>query len=56
MGSTLYNAPPFRFENNPVGLRSRAPLLGEHTAEVLRDLLGKPNETIESLTDAGVLA
>jgi benzylsuccinate CoA-transferase BbsF subunit len=55
MGTTLYNAPPFRFANTPVGLRSRAPLLGEHTAEICRDLLGKTDTEIDQLTRSGVL-
>jgi benzylsuccinate CoA-transferase BbsF subunit len=56
MGRTLYNAPPFRFANAPIGLRSRAPLLGEHTAEICRDLLGKTDAEIDQLTRSGVLA
>lgn len=55
MGETIYNAPPFRFLNTPVGLRSRAPLLGEHTAEVCCELLGKSDAEIERLRAAGAL-
>ncbi|MDB5921821.1 MAG: CoA-transferase, partial [Betaproteobacteria bacterium] len=31
MGETIYNGPPFRFSRTVAGLRSAAPLLGEHT-------------------------
>jgi benzylsuccinate CoA-transferase BbsF subunit len=55
MGETVYNAPPFRFARAPVGLRSRAPLLGEHTEEVCRDLLGLPEAEVASLREDGTL-
>ena len=37
MGEAIYNAPPFRFSRTRVGLKSPAPLLGEHTREVLAE-------------------
>ena len=40
MGSTVYNAPPVRLSRTPARLSRPAPLLGEHTGEVCRDLLG----------------
>ena len=55
MGRTIYNAPPFRFADDPVGLRSRAPLLGEHTEEVCRDILSMTPDEIAELQDTGVL-
>lgn len=55
MGQTLYNAPPFRFSAMSVEYRRGAPLLGEHTAEVCREILGMSNEEITRLTDEGVL-
>ena len=54
-GETLYNAPPFRFADKPVGLRSRAPLLGEHTEAVCRDVLDMTDEEIASFTQSGAL-
>jgi benzylsuccinate CoA-transferase BbsF subunit len=55
MGQTLYNAPPFRFSAMSIEYRRGAPLLGEHTAEVCREVLGMPDEEITRLTDDGVL-
>ena len=54
-GETLYNAPPFRFADKRVGLRSRAPLLGEHTEAVCRDVLAMTDEEITSFTESGAL-
>lgn len=54
---------PLRFENYairvagaPPELRTPGPHLGEHTREVLHDLLGLPESEIERLEAAGVLA
>jgi len=55
MGETLYNAPPFRFAQSPVGLRARAPLLGEHTDEICRDLLDLDASEIARLRETGAL-
>ena len=49
MGETLYNAPPYRFSETPVGLRRPAPLLGEHTREVCTSLLGLTGAEIDAL-------
>jgi len=56
MGETLYNAPPFRLTGTPVTLTRPAPLLGQHTAEICRDVLGLEDEEIARLQAAGVLA
>ena len=40
----------------PGGLRLPAPLLGEHTAEVLRDVLGLPEAEIARLGGARAIA
>jgi len=55
MGPIAYNAPPFRFASRPVGPRASAPLLGEHTKEVCRELLGLDDQAIATLTAEGVL-
>jgi crotonobetainyl-CoA:carnitine CoA-transferase CaiB-like acyl-CoA transferase len=47
--------PAARFEVTPAGLHRPAPLLGEHTDEVLREL-GISTETITDLRAAGVVA
>jgi crotonobetainyl-CoA:carnitine CoA-transferase CaiB-like acyl-CoA transferase len=55
MGDCLYDAPPFRLRATPGGLRSPAPLLGEHTDEVLASVLSMAPHEIASLRAAGVL-
>ena len=55
MGRAIYNAPPFRCSRTPVGLQGPAPLLGEHTREVLRELMGVDDDEFEQLEAAQVL-
>ncbi|MQA03804.1 MAG: CoA transferase [Streptosporangiales bacterium] len=55
MGETLYNAPPFRFSGTPTRFERPAPLLGQHTREICRDVLGLADAEIDRLTEAGVL-
>lgn len=52
MGPTPYDGPVTVFSKTPHRLRSPAPLLGEHNAEVMRDVLGKDSAAIESLFEA----
>jgi crotonobetainyl-CoA:carnitine CoA-transferase CaiB-like acyl-CoA transferase len=47
--------PPARYSKTPAGLRRHAPSFGEHTDEVLQDLLGKSPEQIKSLRQLGVV-
>jgi len=54
MGRTPYEAWAFRLAGRASGLR-RAPCLGEHTDEVLRDLLGLTSEEVARLRADGVL-
>ncbi|MDI4655130.1 CaiB/BaiF CoA transferase family protein [Xanthobacter autotrophicus] len=55
MGNSIYNGPPFRFASGPVGPRLAAPLLGEHTREILEVRLGKSPEEIDVLIAQEVL-
>ncbi|MFI5960330.1 CaiB/BaiF CoA transferase family protein [Cryptosporangium sp. NPDC051539] len=55
MGTLDYNGPAYRFERTPSELTSAAPLLGEHTDEVMRDVLGLDDTEITRLREAGVL-
>lgn len=55
MGRSIYNGPPFSYESGPVGPRAPAPLLGQHTDAVCRDLLGLGDGEIDALTKEGVL-
>lgn len=55
MGSAIYNAPPFRMSEADATPVSAAPLLGEHTDDVCRDILGLSGADIEALRDMGAL-
>ena len=46
---------PWRLAESPNGVRSPAPLLGQHTDEVMRDLLGMSTEEIARLRETKVL-
>jgi crotonobetainyl-CoA:carnitine CoA-transferase CaiB-like acyl-CoA transferase len=43
---------PWRFADEPVPIRKSAPLIGEDTASVLREILGLSDETIAGLLDS----
>ncbi len=45
---------PFTLSDSPVAI-TRSPLLGEHNAEILRELLDKPDDELERLTAAGAV-
>jgi len=49
-GEAPVGASPLRFSDSPVSYRHAAPLLGEHTHQVLRDRLGLSDQEIEELT------
>lgn len=48
-------ASPMRFSETPLEYRQAPPLLGQHTEEILRGLLGKDAAEISSLRAAGVI-
>ena len=45
---------PIKLSNSPTEVK-RSPLLGEHTEEILTDVLGYGAEEIESLREAGAV-
>ncbi|MGE8691649.1 MAG: CoA transferase, partial [Achromobacter sp.] len=51
-GIAAVTASPLRFSASPVAYRRAPPLLGEHTEEVLRDVLGKSAEAIAAFKAA----
>lgn len=54
-GTTRMTGPPVRLSETPGSVRSPAPLLGEHTDQVLRERLGMTDDEIARLRDAGVI-
>ena len=54
-GTVRMTAPPVRLSETPGTVRSPAPLLGEHTAQVLRERLGLDDNEIGRLRSAGVI-
>ena len=46
---------PWRLSNGANGLQRPAPLLGQHSREVLADVLGYSDEEIQQFLDAGVI-
>jgi crotonobetainyl-CoA:carnitine CoA-transferase CaiB-like acyl-CoA transferase len=55
MGRVSYEGHQFHLSESPGALWSPAPLLGQHTTEVLRDILRLPSATITRLREQGVL-
>jgi len=55
LGRVLYPSPVFRLSGTPAVPSTRAPLLGEHTEEICRELLNMPDEEIGRLLDKQVL-
>lgn len=54
-GTVTVVGPPLRFSETPASVRTPAPLLGEHTDQVLREHLGLSDEEIAGLRRAGAL-
>jgi crotonobetainyl-CoA:carnitine CoA-transferase CaiB-like acyl-CoA transferase len=54
-GSIQMTGPPVRMSDTPGTVRAPAPLLGEHTEEILRDRLGMTSDEIEHLKQAGIV-
>ena len=54
-GTIQVVAPPVRMSETPGSVRTPAPLLGEHTDEVLRERLGMSDAEIARLRDAGAI-
>ena len=46
---------PIQFSETPVRVRSAAPLLGEHTEEVLRNILSLSDSEIQTMREEGVI-
>jgi benzylsuccinate CoA-transferase BbsF subunit len=55
MGTVITEYPPARLSETPAQVRTPAPLMGEHTDQIMRDLLHLSEGEIEELKTAGVL-
>ena len=55
LGECDYDGVVPRLETTPGQLRTASPLLGEHTDEVLIDVVGMSQEQVDELRAAGVL-
>jgi crotonobetainyl-CoA:carnitine CoA-transferase CaiB-like acyl-CoA transferase len=52
LGRRKVQGPPFKFSKTPATIRSPAPLIGQHTPQILQELLGlSPQEIREGYTD-----
>ena len=54
-GSIRMVAPPIRMSDTPGSVRRPAPLVGEHTDQILRDVLGMTDGEIDHLRRAGAI-
>jgi crotonobetainyl-CoA:carnitine CoA-transferase CaiB-like acyl-CoA transferase len=55
VGKKLYPGVPFRFTNRTLPPSRPAPLLGQHTDEICRELLKLSEEEIRTLKQEGIL-
>ncbi len=55
VGLTLYNRAPFSLSETPVKLSQAAPRIGQHTEEIMTELLGYDKAEIKQLIDDEVL-
>jgi crotonobetainyl-CoA:carnitine CoA-transferase CaiB-like acyl-CoA transferase len=46
---------PYKFSHTPAELRLPPPLLGEHTAEILEEILGYSREQVDGFKERGVI-
>jgi CoA:oxalate CoA-transferase len=47
---------PVKFSDTPGEIRRHAPLLGEHTAEILRELAGFSEDEVRELRESGAVS
>jgi crotonobetainyl-CoA:carnitine CoA-transferase CaiB-like acyl-CoA transferase len=55
MGAVLTEYPPAHLSETPARIERPAPLMGEHTEQVLRDVLHLDQDEIQRLAAQGVL-
>ncbi len=54
-GTVPLVANPIKYSRTPLDYRMPPPLLGQHTADILREVLGKNDTEIEALRAAGII-
>jgi crotonobetainyl-CoA:carnitine CoA-transferase CaiB-like acyl-CoA transferase len=54
-GPVRVPAPPIRMSETPTGIHRAPPLLGQHTDEVLRDVLGYGDDQVEAMRAGGAI-
>jgi benzylsuccinate CoA-transferase BbsF subunit len=55
VGNTLYNRAPMIFSKTPIEMRTAAPLLGEHTREVLTGMLAYTDTEVDQMVEDDLL-
>ena len=55
IGTLQLTGIPIKYAETPATVRRRPPLLGEHTDEILNDVLGYQSEAISPLRAQGVI-
>jgi len=55
LGTVRLVGPPFKMSGSPAPVTMAAPLLGEHTADILREMLGYSDQDVTRLQAEGVL-
>jgi len=55
LGDDWVIAPPWRLSDTPASVRSRAPLLGEHSRSVFEEVLGMSSDEIRQLEEEQVM-
>jgi crotonobetainyl-CoA:carnitine CoA-transferase CaiB-like acyl-CoA transferase len=55
VGARTHMGMPWRLTQGPNGVRTPAPLLGQHTDQVMREVLGYSDQAIAGLKDERVL-
>ena len=54
-GNIKLTGPAAKYSQTPARIRSAPPLLGQHSSQVLRDVLGRTDQEIQALVDEGVI-
>ena len=56
IGRAIFDGPPTRFSATPASPTHAGPLIGQHTLEVMRDVLGYTEDEIADLAATGAIS